>query len=439
MGLGSETGVEGGEISPFDMLCTIVRELYGRYAMSDVVQKMSPGMSEPQLVNYNEEVLYEMWRGIYGQPTLILRAEASLFEQRTPLVPEEVGGLIQSGAFRILVEASPTRCFSEEAYRAVGAEIVPAGSWVQYPNAIVVGLKGLARGERPLDSQILFHFAHCFKKQEGWEATLAGLGRARFIDYEFMLGDDGKRTLSFCRQAGHVGAFLTLLSYYGAYEGMGGSGFCESNAVRLLEEAVPRQNCPRILLVGWGTVGKSAQAVFDRFGLACDVKRSTDKVTAQEILSYDIYVHAIRLSPTEPVEPFLTEADLDGAGGAGRRLTLIADLSCDLGHPWNPLPVYRKYGTREEPIQRIRNASFHVPAAGDIRYVPALDVLAVPYLPSFDPVRSSIEFSSELSWYLSEWRWVSIYPGRNAMTRAMARAVEATEIVRAEAKGAKGT
>ncbi len=434
MGLEAGTGLERGESSPFEVLRDIVHELYSRYASSDVVQKMSPGMPEPCLVNYNEEVLYEMWKGIYGRPTLILRAEASLFEERTPLVPEEVGGLIQSGAFRILVEASPGRCFSEEAYRAVGAEIIPAGTWVKYPHAVVVGLKGLARGERPLDSQMLFHFAHCFKKQEGWREVLEGLGRARFIDYEFMLGDDGKRTLSFCRQAGHVGAFLTLLSYYGVYDGIRGSGFCESKAVRLLEEVVPQRPSPRILLVGFGTVGKSAKAVFDRFGIACDVKRSADKVTAQEILSYDIYVHAIRLSPTEPMEPFLTDADVDEtAGGKERQLTLIADLSCDLGHPWNPLPVYRQYGTREEPIQRIRNAFFHVPAVGNIRYVPPLDVLAVPYLPSFDPVRSSIEFSSELSWYLPEWRWMSIYPGRNAMTRAMARAVETTEAVRAEA------
>jgi hypothetical protein len=439
---------ERGESTPYQVLCDIARAMYHRYAASEVVQKMSPGMPEPRLVNYNEEVLSEMMKGLYGTSTLILRAEASVFEQRTPLAPEEVRSLTGSGTFRVLVEASPSRCFPEGAYREAGAEIIPAGSWVQYPHAVVVGLKGLARGERPLDSQMLFHFAHCFKQQEGWREVLEGLGRARFVDYEFMLDDEGKRTLSFCRQAGHIGAWYTLMAYYlpsgsgavpsgsgavpsGSCSGKGKEGFCEASAASLLEEAIPQRPLPRILLVGFGTVGKSAKTVFDRFGLPCVVKRSADRVTAEEILSYDIYVHAIRLHPTEPVAPFLTEADLDRAGQ--RRLAFIADLSCDLGHPWNPLPVYHRYGTREEAVQRIRDASFDVPASGTIQYTPPLDVLAVPYLPSFDPVRSSVEFSSELVWYLSEERWLRVYPERNGMTRAMSRALRMTESVRAGA------
>jgi hypothetical protein len=210
------------------------------------------------------------------------------------------------------------------------------------------------------------------------------------------------------------------------------SGFDEARTTRLLHEVIPHRIHPRILLVGYGTVGKSVKAVFDLFGFSCDVKQSKDVITAKEILSYDIYVHAIRLSPTEPITPFLTEEDLKRGE---RRLTLIADLSCDLGHPWNPLPVYQRYGTRERPVQRLLDASFYVPATGSIQYTPPLDLLAVPYLPSFDPVQSSMDFSSELVWYLSEWRWVSLYPERNAMTRAMARSFQTTETVRQEARG----
>jgi saccharopine dehydrogenase (NAD+, L-lysine-forming) len=110
-------------------------------------------------------------------------------------------------------------------------------------------------------------------------------------------------------------------------------------------------------------------------------------VTVEEILDADVLIHTIRL-PREGLGrgPFLTDAGIDQPG---RRLRWIADISCDLEHPENPLPVYSQYGTWEQPVQRLRES-------------PPLDLLAVPYLPSFDPVRSSNEFSSRLAWHLPE-------------------------------------
>lgn len=443
--MGFQGGKEdrGGEegVGPYPFLCRVVEELYRRYKDSDIVQKMSPGMRLPPLVCYHAQVASEMREGLYGKPVLVVRAEASVFEKRVALVPTDLAVLGEK--YRIMVESSPIRCFPDEAYQSVGAEIVPAGSWIHYPHAWVVGLKGLKGGggggaHLPLPTQTLLHFAHCFKQQEGWRETLEGLGGCRFIDYEFMLDDTGKRTLSFCRQAGHVGALLGLLAYYQGAGGAGGVGgvggpFSEEAILAVVEEVLPHHPLPRILLAGYGTVGKSVKAVLDQVGLACDVRWQSDgkgALRAEDILSYDIYFHAIQLHPTEPIAPFLTEEDIDRETERKRRLTLVVDLSCDMGHPWNPLPIYHRYGTREEPVQRIRNASFYVPATGAVQYKPPLDVLAVPYLPSFDPVRSSTEFSEELVWYLLEGRWLSVDPERNAMTRAMARAWKKTQQVR---------
>jgi hypothetical protein len=62
-------------------------------------------------------------------------------------------------------------------------------------------------------------------------------------------------------------------------------------------------------------------------------------------------------------------------------------------------------------------------------------VIAVPYLPSFDPVRSSMEFSKGLVWYLSEWKWMRAQPWRSTMTRAMDRALGAWRDVLERVKG----
>lgn len=413
--------------SPYEYLCQIKSVLWQRYQDSEVVSLMAPGGAEPQLVNYNERAYQELRRGVYGKALLVLRAEESVFEQRTPLVPADLSTLMDE--YDVLVESSATRCFSDEAYRAVGATIIPRGTWYMYPHAVVVGLKGLGKGVLPDPTQTLFHFAHCFKHQEGWKEILAPLRRATFMDYEFMLNDEGRRTLSFCKQAGYVGAYLALMAYYGSLVSGGdvsfsGFTFSEVTMNRFLEGVIPYRERPRILLVGLGNVGQRAKEVLDRFSLEVTVKTRRDApVTADEILSYDIYLHAIRLdvgSGSGAHTPFLTEADLDRE----RRLRLIVDLSCDLDHPANPLPIYHRYGTREEPVQRLRRGLFR----------PPLDLIAVPYLPSFDPVRSSVEFSSECVWYMSEVKWLRSYPGRNSLTRAMRRSLQALAEAEAEAE-----
>jgi hypothetical protein len=417
---------KGEEVAPYSLLCSISAALYQRYCDSETVRKMSPNMQYPPfLVNYNEIAFREIYRGIHGKQPLVIRAERSPFEERAPLTPQDVYLLLDE--YRVYVESSSTRCFSDEDYRNVGANIIPRGTWMTYPRALVVGLKEIRKGELPHPTQTLFHFAHCFKQQEGWREALEPLRKAaQFIDYEFMLDDEGKRTLSFCKQAGHVGGYLTLLSYYGWCSPL---RFSEDHMDSFLKKRTRCRVPPRILVVGCGTVGKACMAVFDTFGLSYTVKRSTDQILPEEILSYDIYVHAIRLMPERVVTPFLTESDLDRMG---RRLTLITDLSCDLGHHANPLPIYHQYGTRERPVQRLREGAFFTPPDGPITFSPPLDLLAVPYLPSFDPIRSSNEFSNDCAAYLIEWPWMNIYPEKSIVTRAMTRSLETFRRIVAE-------
>lgn len=58
--------------------------------------------------------------------------------------PETAKALIDAG-YTVKVEVSPDRIYKDEEFKAAGAEIIPAGSWVKAPvdNTIILGLKEL--------------------------------------------------------------------------------------------------------------------------------------------------------------------------------------------------------------------------------------------------------------------------------------------------------
>lgn len=142
---------------------------------------------------------------------------------------------------------------------------------------------------------------------------------------------------------------------------------------------------PTVLLIGYGTVGKAAKAVLDQLDISCTVVTSKDVITKDMIGRHSILLHAIRLSDDTSVcpTPFLTKEDLLSKG----QLSVICDISCDLGNPRNTLPIYDEYTTHLEPVRRIR---------------PHLDLIALSHLPSLEPIVSSDQFSSILVHYLPE-------------------------------------
>jgi saccharopine dehydrogenase (NAD+, L-lysine forming) len=79
--------------------------------------------------------------------------------------------LIENG-FKITVERSSFRCFSDEEYTHVGCDLVDAGYWKQCDRDIVViGLKELDDEDYELKNDHIF-FAHCYKGQSGSQQIL---------------------------------------------------------------------------------------------------------------------------------------------------------------------------------------------------------------------------------------------------------------------------
>lgn len=81
-------------------------------------------------------------------PTVLhLRSETKPLEHRSALTPTTTAELIKAG-YVVNVERSPERIFDDAEFEAVGATLVPEGSWVDAPaDHIIVGLKELEEKE----------------------------------------------------------------------------------------------------------------------------------------------------------------------------------------------------------------------------------------------------------------------------------------------------
>lgn len=362
--------------TPHQLLCHINQTLYGMYHHGELIHKMAPGMQLPTMVNYNELVFKKMYADLYGKPDLIVRAETNPKEYRTPLIPQHIKAL--EPYFRICVESSSTRCYTDKEYEAAGAFIVGPQYWSSVPHAYVIGLKEIPVPALPFQTHL--HFAHCFNQQQGYLDVLKKLELCTFIDYEAMTRQ-GSRVISFCKQSGKIGCYLALMTYYNQCNGiMELPLFQEANYQEILSRGSWKP--PRVLLIGYGTVGRACKEVLDRFGVDCTIWTSKDEKRPEIILQYDILLNAIRIK-SDHRDVFLLPSDLDRPHTA---LRVICDMSCDKGHPKNPLPIYSEW---TNPVMRIRSE-------------PPLDLIAINNLPSMEPIVSSNSFSSILKDYLPE-------------------------------------
>jgi saccharopine dehydrogenase (NAD+, L-lysine-forming) len=254
---------------------------------------------------------------------LWLRAEARSEEARTPLLPDGAADLVAQG-FRLTVEDNPHRCVPAADYVAAGCARAPAGAWRTAPrNALILGLKELPEDGAPLVHRHIF-FGHAYKGQPGAATLLARFrtGGGALYDLEYLTDADGRRVAAFGYWAGYAGAAAGLMAW-AAQHGPGGGPF-------------------------------------------------------PEILAHDLFVNAILAGPGTPC--FVGPDQLAGA----RRLSVIADIACDPGSPFNPIPVYRRATSLAAPTIRVADGA------------PPLDIMAIDNLPAMLPAESSADFAAQL-------------------------------------------
>ncbi len=140
----------------------------------------------------------------------IIREVKSKWERRCAITPKEVHELTKNGEITVLVQPSPSRCYTDEDFIEAGAVIEEDLSKCD----VIFGVK-----EVPMDALIpnktYFFFSHTIKAQEynmGLLDTMLAKN-IRMIDYECIReaskkeGDVPNRLVAFGRYAGIAGAF----------------------------------------------------------------------------------------------------------------------------------------------------------------------------------------------------------------------------------------
>ncbi|MBN2363190.1 hypothetical protein JXL83_03575 [candidate division WOR-3 bacterium] len=211
----------------------------------------------------------------------IRRENKGPFEKRSPIVPNDVKKLIESG-LKVFVEKSRDRIIPVEEYEKVGAESVDNFTGIEAD--LILGIKEV-KPEYLLEEKVYMFFAHVIKGQKYNMEMLKEILKKNItlIDYETIKDDQGKRLIFFGRYAGLAGAIDTLwaLGKRLSYEGIS-TPFRNikraleykdleevKNDVKLAGEAIKKDGLPEIIspltvaFTGYGNVSSGAQEIFD--------------------------------------------------------------------------------------------------------------------------------------------------------------------------------
>ncbi len=225
----------------------------------------------------------------------IRHEDKSRFETRTPLVPDDVAGLIGEHGIRVYVESSPTRAFGDEAFRQAGADVASDLSDCD----VILGIKEMPAHIFQPGKTYLF-FSHTIKGQPfnmPMLRRMMDLG-CTLIDYERIVDDRGRRLVFFGNFAGLAGMIDTLwtLGRRLSAEGIASNPFGAvrqaldyenlSHAEREiaeLGETIKRSGLPAAVdplvcgFAGYGNVSRGAQRIYDLLGV--------EEISPEECLS----------------------------------------------------------------------------------------------------------------------------------------------------------
>ncbi|MCA8867026.1 MAG: saccharopine dehydrogenase [Rhodobacteraceae bacterium] len=326
-------------------------------------------------------------------PHLWIRAEQRNSEQRVGVTPDGVRQLMAAG-FRMTVEESSCRAIPIDEYQKTGCEIALENSWPQAPQgAIILGLKELPEDGTPLIHRHIM-FGHAFKGQADGPALLARFrqGGGALYDLEYLTEESGRRVAAFGYWAGFAGAAVAMKVWAAQQAGdLPGPARIDAYANKnaLLAELAGDLAAgigngakpPRAIIIGAnGRVGTGAGDLLAEMGLEItrwDMAETASGGPFPEILSHEIFVNCVLAMPGIPV--FVPKSAIT----AERKLSVIADISCDPNSAYNPIPIYTHATSFADPVIRV--------AAN-----PKLDVTAIDNLPSLLPLESSQDYAAQL-------------------------------------------
>jgi saccharopine dehydrogenase (NAD+, L-lysine forming) len=212
----------------------------------------------------------------------IRREDKNKWEARVPITPAAAGELMRDQALDIVIQPSPIRVFSDDAYREVGAQV--SENLDDCP--VVFAVK-----EIPTDllreNRTYIYFSHTIKGQPYNMKMLQRLMelKCNLIDYETVVDGKGRRLVFFGRHAGLAGMIDTLwtLGKRLAWEGAAPNPFdaarqahtyhdlaavkedlTEKVGEAIARDGLPAELCPMVFgFTGYGNVSRGAQEILD--------------------------------------------------------------------------------------------------------------------------------------------------------------------------------
>ena len=151
-----------------------------------------------------------MFFGIRSMPKRpiigIRREDKNAWERRTPLVPKDVRRLVHRG-ISVWVESSSKRAFSDSEFEDAGAQIKKTLKGCP----VIFGVKEIPVKNLEHGKTYIF-FSHTVKGQPGGMPLLKRLLdlKCQLIDYEKVVGDNGRRLIFFGKFAGIAGMIDSL-------------------------------------------------------------------------------------------------------------------------------------------------------------------------------------------------------------------------------------
>jgi len=319
---------------------------------------------------------------------IFIRNEIYENEIRTPLIPKDVKILIDNN-FIIYVESSNYRIYSDSLYEKEGA-IITTDKWYneKYKNAIIIGIKEIDNLEK-LNKHKHMYFSHSYRKQKNSNIILNAFKESNSIiyDFEFFLNNN-IRIISFGYYAGLVGTILGLKQFYNKK--------MQLNNINNLSPWLSFQEMMNYINEGYihnilnydikiaiigsdGRCGIGVKFILDIFNIKYVKFLKEENIS--KLNDFDIIFNCILLD--EKYDKIWFDKSTNFL-----KDIVIVDISCDYTKINNPIQLYNKATSWNEPVFKYNNF---------------IDIIAIENLPSLLPFESSNDFSKKCKDLLLEY------------------------------------
>ena len=354
-------------------------------------------------------------------------------DNRVAFTPRQCQWLLaQYPDLKILVQSSPTRCFSDREYKQAGVAVQDDIGEAD----ILMGIKEVPK-EDLIKNKTYFFFSHTKKKQPANQALFQEILKQKvtLIDYECLTHEDGQRILGFGFFAGVVGAHNGIVAYgkrTGAFEL--GRVYQSKHFKALIHTYFGLRLPPiKVAVTGTGRVSSGVLEIMNLMG----IKEMEPEEYVRKKYAYPVYTHlrgqdlyshkltggysreSFHLQPGEYeclFQPYLSETDvlmngiywsadipplftMEDMREADFRVTTIADITNDLR---GSIPCNIGDSTMEEPVYGVDKRTGRKTAP----YLPgSVDVMAVGNLPNELPRDASQYFGEQFIKFVLPELW----------------------------------